>query len=138
MNTDSPSRVAVGLEYDGRAFAGWQAQRSLRTVQQVAEAALSSVAAEPVNLVCAGRTDAGVHARGQVAHFDTHASRTLRSWVFGANTELPRDVSVSWACLVPTHFHARHSAQARTYRYLILNRNSRSALAVRRATWICK
>jgi tRNA pseudouridine38-40 synthase len=130
------NRVAVGLEYDGTAYAGWQTQQSLRTVQGLAEAAVSSVAAEPVSLVCAGRTDAGVHARGQVAHFDTHVSRALRAWVLGANTELPRDVSVSWARPVPPHFHARYSAEARTYRYIILNRASRSALAAKRAVWI--
>jgi tRNA pseudouridine38-40 synthase len=130
------NRIAVGLEYDGTAYAGWQTQRSLRTVQKLAEAALGSVAAEPVSLVCAGRTDAGVHARGQVAHFETHASRSLRGWVLGANSELPRDVSVSWARPVPAHFHARYSAEARTYRYIILNRASRSALAAKRAMWI--
>jgi tRNA pseudouridine38-40 synthase len=129
-------RFAVGLEYDGAAYAGWQTQQSVPSIQAVAEAALSSVAAEPVSLVCAGRTDAGVHARGQVAHFDTHASRTMRAWILGANTELPRDVSVWWARPVPGHFHARYSAEARTYRYIILNRTARSALASRRAVWI--
>ncbi len=86
--------------------------------------------------MCAGRTDAGVHARGQVAHFDTHAQRNTRSWVLGANSELPDDVSLSWAIGVPAHFHARYSASARTYRYLILNRLARSALYARRAVWI--
>jgi len=129
-------RIAVGVEYDGAAFAGWQSQTALRTVQQVTEQALGRIAAEPVALVCAGRTDAGVHARGQVAHFDTHAERSTRSWVLGANTELPSDVSVSWALPVPAHFHARYSATARTYRYLVLNRLARSALTARRAAWI--
>jgi len=129
-------RIAVGLEYDGTLYAGWQTQPSLRTVQEVVEAAFSRVAAEPVSLICAGRTDAGVHARGQVAHFDTHASRSLRGWMLGANTELPSDVSVSWARPVPAHFHARYSAEARTYRYIILNRASRSALASKRAAWV--
>jgi tRNA pseudouridine38-40 synthase len=129
-------RIAVGVEYDGAAFAGWQAQAALRTVQQVTEQALGRIAAEPVALVCAGRTDAGVHAHGQVAHFDTHAQRTTRSWVLGANSELPADVSVSWALPVPAHFHARYSACARTYRYLILNRLARPALLARRAAWI--
>jgi tRNA pseudouridine38-40 synthase len=87
-------------------------------------------------LVCAGRTDAGVHACGQVAHFDTHATRSTRGWVLGANSELPTDVSISWATPVPAHFHARYCAEARTYRYLILNRAVRSALCARRATWI--
>jgi tRNA pseudouridine38-40 synthase len=130
------TRVAVGIEYDGSAYAGWQAQASLPTVQQVTERALGAVAAQPVSLVAAGRTDAGVHACGQVAHFDTGVDRRARSWVLGANTELPRDVSVSWARTVPAHFHARYSAEARTYHYLIANRLARSALAASRALWV--
>jgi tRNA pseudouridine38-40 synthase len=131
-------RIAVGIEYDGSAFAGWQSQQQLRTVQQVLEAALGAVAAEPVSLVCAGRTDAGVHARGQVAHFDTHAERAPRSWVLGANSELPPDLAVAWALPVPGHFHARYCAEARIYRYLILNRTARSALAAQRAAWVSR
>jgi len=130
------SRVVVGIEYDGAAHAGWQTQQRLRTVQALAERALSCVAGAPVALVCAGRTDAGVHARGQVAHFDTNISRSLRSWVLGANSELPPDISLTWARPVPMHFHARYSAEARTYRYLVLNRLTRSALWARRAAWI--
>ena len=129
-------RIAIGLEYDGRAYAGWQAQAGLTTVQGVAEAALASVADGPVSLTSAGRTDAGVHAVGQVAHFDTHAQRTMRGWTLGANTNLPADVSVHWAREVPESFNARFSAQSRTYRYLILNRGTRSALARGRATLI--
>jgi tRNA pseudouridine38-40 synthase len=129
-------RIAVGIEYDGGAYAGWQAQALLRTVQQVTEQALSRIAAQPVALTCAGRTDAGVHACGQVAHFDTDALRSTRSWVLGANSELPRDVSLSWAMPVPAHFHARYCAEARTYRYLIVNRLARPALLAARATWI--
>jgi tRNA pseudouridine38-40 synthase len=86
--------------------------------------------------VCAGRTDAGVHALGQVAHFDTDAVRAMRSWVLGANSELPPDISVAFAQAVPDHFHARFSAEARTYRYLVLNRSARSALWARRAAWV--
>jgi tRNA pseudouridine38-40 synthase len=129
-------RIAVGIEYDGAAYAGWQSQAALPTVQQVAERALSRIAAEPVSLTCAGRTDAGVHALGQVAHFDTSALRATRGWVLGANSELPRDVSVSWAVPVPGHFHARYCAEARTYRYVILNRLARSALLAARAAWV--
>jgi tRNA pseudouridine38-40 synthase len=129
-------RIAVGVEYDGSAFAGWQTQTTLRTVQQVAEQALGRVAASPVSLVGAGRTDAGVHARGQVAHFDTQAARSPRSWVLGANSELPADVSLTWARPMPAHFHARYSAEARTYRYLIANRLARPALAASRAAWV--
>jgi tRNA pseudouridine38-40 synthase len=127
-------RIAVGLEYDGTDFAGWQTQRSLRTVQGLAEAALSEVANEAVSLVCAGRTDSGVHAREQVAHFETHAHRSSRSWILGGNTNLPKDVSIAWAREVPAHFHARYSVEARTYRYYIYNRGVRSALTTRRAT----
>jgi tRNA pseudouridine38-40 synthase len=130
------ARIAVGIEYDGSAYAGWQAQPSLRTLQETTEQALSRVAAEPVSLTCAGRTDAGVHARGQVAHFDTHAVRSPRSWMLGANSELPRDVALSWVMPVPAHFHARYSAEARTYRYLIVNRLARPALLAARAAWI--
>jgi tRNA pseudouridine38-40 synthase len=130
------TRIAVGLEYDGAAYSGWQTQRTPRTIQQVAERALSGVAAEPIRLVGAGRTDAGVHAAGQVAHFDTTARRTMRAWVLGANSELPEDVAVAWAVPVPSHFHARYCAEARTYRYVIGNRTARPALSARRAAWV--
>ena len=129
-------RIAVGIEYDGSAYAGWQSQAQLRTLQQVTEQALAAIAAEGVSLTCAGRTDAGVHALGQVAHFDTHAVRSMRSWVLGANSALPGDVSVSWALPVPAHFHARFCAEARTYRYLIVNRLARPALLQQRAAWV--
>ncbi len=129
-------RIAVGIQYDGSAYAGWQVQAAVPTLQPVFERALSRIADEPVSLTCAGRTDAGVHALGQVAHFDTHAARSLRGWVLGANSELPRDVSVSWALQVPAHFHARYCAEARTYRYLIANRLARPALLAERAAWI--
>src|SRR4051812_44810450 len=120
------NRWALGIEYDGSAYSGWQTQQSLPTIQVLVENALSGVAAGPVEVVCAGRTDSGVHARWQVAHFDTNVIRPMRGWVMGANTELPRDVSVVWVRPVPLHFHARYSAEARTYRYIILNRGSRS------------
>jgi tRNA pseudouridine38-40 synthase len=129
-------RIAVGIEYDGSAYAGWQSQPTVASVQQVTELALGRIAAAPVALVCAGRTDAGVHAAGQVAHFDTEAVRSTHSWLRGANSELPRDVSLTFAHPVPEHFHARYSAEARSYRYLILNRSARSALHAQRAAWI--
>jgi tRNA pseudouridine38-40 synthase len=129
-------RIAVGVEYDGSAYAGWQVQSGLPTVQQVTERSLAQIAAQPVSLTSAGRTDAGVHAYGQVAHFETDSLRSMRSWVLGANSELPRDVSVSWARVVPAHFHARFSAEARTYRYLIVNRLARPALLATRAAWV--
>lgn len=127
------TRIAVGIEYDGTAYAGWQTQPSSPSVQAAIESALSGVANEPVSVTCAGRTDAGVHARWQVAHFDTQAQRSTRGWTLGANTDLPRDVSIVWCRPVPAHFHARYSAEARTYRYFILNRTVRSALAEKRA-----
>src|SRR5262245_201014 len=116
------TRIAVGLEYDGSAYSGWQTQSGPASIQQLAESAFASVAAHPVSLTCAGRTDAGVHALGQVAHFDSTVTRSARSWVLGANSVLPPDVSAHWAVEVPADFHARYSALARTYRYVILNR----------------
>ena len=130
------ARIAVGLEYEGTAYAGWQVQPAAPSVQAVTERALGRIADTPVALVCAGRTDAGVHALNQVAHFDTDAVRSLRSWVLGANSELPADVTLTWARPVPPHFHARFSAEARSYRYLILNRAARPALHAQRATWV--
>ncbi|MGH8229880.1 MAG: tRNA pseudouridine(38-40) synthase TruA, partial [Steroidobacteraceae bacterium] len=129
-------RVAIGLEYHGGAYAGWQAQPGLRTIQGCVEEALGRVAAQPVEVTCAGRTDAGVHAVGQVAHFDADARRTPRGWTLGANTLLPPDISVAWAQEVPADFHARHRAESRTYCYLIANFGTRAALAAGRATFI--
>ncbi len=129
------TRIALGLEYDGAQFCGWQIQDGARSVQACVEQALSRVADHPVRVTCAGRTDAGVHAMGQVAHFDTGAARAPRAWVFGANTYLPHDVSVLWAQPVSDEFHARFSATARHYRYVILNRAVRPALGHTRASW---
>jgi tRNA pseudouridine38-40 synthase len=129
------ARFAAGVEYDGRAYSGWQSQPGLNTVQDVLQGALSRVADSPVECVCAGRTDAGVHALAQVAHFDSDAMRSERGWRLGANTYLPNDVSVVWLREMPAHFHARYSAAARSYRYVILNRDSRPGLASGRATW---
>ncbi len=129
-------RWAVGLEYDGSGYAGWQTQASAPSIQSVTEQALSTVADHPVELTGAGRTDAGVHALAQVAHFDASATRSARSWVYGANTHLPPDVSALWAVPVPQTFHARYSALSRTYRYLILNRGTRPALGRQRVCWV--
>jgi tRNA pseudouridine38-40 synthase len=126
-------RIAVGIEYDGSRYSGWQVQQGAASLQAALEDALGRVADAPLALICAGRTDAGVHARAQVGHFDTAAVRTPRAWLLGANTGLPGDISLSWVRGVPGHFHARYSALARTYRYLILNRQSRSALSQGRA-----
>ncbi len=129
-------RIALGLEYDGSAFAGWQVQEpGVRTVQACVEAALSRIADHPVRLICAGRTDAGVHATAQVVHFDTTARRPLHAWVLGTNSHLPEAVAVRWAREVPEDFHARFSARSRCYRYLILNRPVRPTFLARRVTW---
>jgi tRNA pseudouridine38-40 synthase len=129
-------RVAIGVEYDGRRFHGWQAQGDERCVQDIVEAALSRVADEPIRVRCAGRTDAGVHALGQVIHFDTQVQRHERAWVLGGNTALPNDVNLLWAREVPETFNARFSAVDRSYRYLILDRSARSSLLGGRVTWI--
>lgn len=129
-------RVALGIEYDGSCYAGWQYQPHAPSVQERVESALAIVANEPVRVACAGRTDAGVHACGQVVHFDTSAERRERSWVLGANTHLPASINVNWARVVDDEFHARFSAVARSYRYLILNRWVRSAIHSGRATWV--
>jgi tRNA pseudouridine38-40 synthase len=128
-------RFAAGLEYDGRSYSGWQFQPGLDTIQDVVQRALARVADSPIDCVCAGRTDAGVHATSQVLHFDSEAGRTERAWRLGANTYLPCDVSVLWVREVPEQFHARFSATARSYRYLVLNRDSRPGLDTGRATW---
>jgi tRNA pseudouridine38-40 synthase len=130
------ARIAIGLEYDGSTYSGWQVQSAAPSIQAVVERALSIVADEPIAAVCAGRTDAGVHALQQVVHFDTAASRPDRGWVLGANAHLPDDVAVQWAMRVPDHFHARYSARSRTYRYVILNRSARSALSRSRVAWV--
>jgi tRNA pseudouridine38-40 synthase len=124
------TRVALGIAYDGSVFSGWQSQLNphLRTVQESLETALSRVADHAVTVHCAGRTDAGVHASGQVVHFDTTADRPLKAWVLGSNTLLPPQVAVQWARTVPADFHARFSAFSRRYRYLICNSTVRPAL----------
>jgi tRNA pseudouridine38-40 synthase len=121
-------RIAVGIEYDGSEFCGWQAQPSRCGVQDALDAALSQIAAGPVVSQCAGRTDAGVHALEQVAHFDTTAERPLTAWVRGVNTLLPRTVAVRWARAVPAAFHARYSARGRVYAYVLRNRPQRPGL----------
>lgn len=129
-------RIALGVEYDGSRYHGWQRQEpGVATVQGELEAALSRVANTEVRVVCAGRTDAGVHATGQVVHFDTDVERDNKSWVFGANANLPDDVAVRWATRVPEHFHARFSAVSRQYRYVICSDPVRPALYRHQVTW---
>ena len=130
------TRIALGIEYDGTDFRGWQTQQpGVRTVQECLEAALSKVANHPVAVVCAGRTDAGVHGTGQVVHFDSEAPREMKSWIMGANTNLPRDVTVRWATPVDDAFHARFSAVSRRYRYVICNHARPPALFRNQVTW---
>lgn len=128
-------RIALGIEYDGTEFSGWQRLNHGETVQGTLERALSFVAAQPVEVVCAGRTDAGVHGRCQVVHFDTDVPRDMRAWVLGACSNLPSTVAVLWAQPVEPTFHARFSARSRRYRYRILNRQVRAALDARYVTW---
>ncbi|MDE2091974.1 MAG: tRNA pseudouridine(38-40) synthase TruA, partial [Gammaproteobacteria bacterium] len=131
------ARMALGLEYDGTDFMGWQRQSHAgRTVQGCLEEAISRVADHPVDVVCAGRTDAGVHALGQVAHFDVEARRDLRGWLLGINSNLPVDVAVNWIMDVPDEFHARYRACARHYRYCIVNRPTRPAVVRSQMTWV--
>lgn len=130
-------RIAMGVEYDGAGFHGWQIQVGVRSVQEVLEQALSRVANHPVRVQCAGRTDAGVHGVGQVIHFDTEADRSERNWLLGANVNMSHDVSVTWVKQMPDdNFHARFSATSRSYRYVILNRTTRSALLRSHVVWV--
>ena len=131
------ARLAFGLEYDGSGYHGWQEQSGSRSVQGAVNQALSRVANHEVRCMGAGRTDAGVHAIEQVAHFDTRARRSMRDWLLGTNTYLPEDVNLLWVREVPGEFHARHSACSRSYSYLILNRAVRSAL-VRNRAWVIR
>src|SRR5215831_16408335 len=128
-------RIALGLEYDGGRYRGWQTQAHALSVQDEVERALGFVANHPVSVTSAGRTDAGVHASMQVVHFDASIDRGERAWVLGANTEMERDISALWARPVPDGFHARYSALARSYRYIILNRQQRPALERDRVCW---
>ncbi|MEE4277868.1 MAG: tRNA pseudouridine(38-40) synthase TruA [Halieaceae bacterium] len=132
-------RIALRIEYDGSRFAGWQAQPQLPavdTVQETLEHGLSRVAARPVRVHCAGRTDTGVHASAQWVHFDAPVSRGLKAWVVGVNAQLDPDLRVADACLVKEHFHARHSASGRRYDYLIANTAVAPALLARRVLWV--
>ena len=128
-------RVALGIEYDGSGFLGWQRQVHGASVQSALEHALTEVADAPVEAICAGRTDTGVHAHCQVVHFDTDAERSPRGWALGATSRLPDSVCVRWAQPVDAAFHARFSARARRYRYRILNRGVRPALQRDYLTW---
>jgi tRNA pseudouridine38-40 synthase len=129
------TRIALGIEYDGSRFLGWQTQPGGGAVQDALETALSAIADAPVRVTCAGRTDRGVHARAQVVHFDTGAERPDSAWVRGVNAMLPEAMAVLWSQRVAPDFHARYAARSRTYRYVLINRPVRPALAARYAGW---
>jgi tRNA pseudouridine38-40 synthase len=132
-------RWAMGVAYEGTQYVGWQIQNdSKNTVQAHVEKALSFVANEPIHVTCAGRTDAKVHASGQVIHCDTIAQRDAHSFILGANSVLPRDISITWAQVVPESFNARFSANSRRYRYLIYNHRSRPGILDAFVTWQCR
>jgi len=130
-------RVACRVEYDGSRYSGWQAQPHLdvQTVQTTLETALAVVAAAPLRVHCAGRTDSGVHAYNQIVHFDAPVVRSAKAWVLGGNGNLPFDVRLHWAVPVVEEFHARFSALSRRYRYVIANTPVRPALLGRQLTW---
>lgn len=131
------TRIALRVEYDGRAFNGWQAQTKLDvpTVQEALESALSAIGDQPIRTWCAGRTDTGVHASGQIIHFDDPVGRSLKSWILGVNSELPESVAIHWAGIVSSEFHARFSAVSRRYQYIISNTPTRSAQLSGLVTW---
>ncbi len=128
-------RIALGIEYEGTTYAGWQSQLHGNTVQDVLEEALGRIAAAPVRVACAGRTDAGVHALAQVVHFDVAVDRPDSAWVRGVNSHLPPQVAVRWAHPVADDFHARFCALSRSYRYVLLNRPVRPAVQHGRVGW---
>ena len=128
-------RFALGIEYDGAEFFGWQRQSHAPSVQQSVEASLTIVANHPVTVICAGRTDTGVHARGQVIHFDSPSNRSERQWILGINSNLPDAVRVLWIHAVDDSFHARFSACSRSYRYSIMNRWVRPAIGASYYGW---
>jgi tRNA pseudouridine38-40 synthase len=128
-------RIALAVEYDGSPYHGWQRQSEVDSVQAQLETALSRVANEPIVVVCAGRTDRAVHATYQVVHFETPVERADHAWLMGGTFFLPPDITLLWARPVPDDFHARFSATARSYRYVILNRGTRAAINRERVTW---
>ena len=131
-------RVALGVGYRGQAYQGWQSQPGGRTVQDRLEAALAQFAGTPVRTLCAGRTDAGVHAINQVVHFDTSVRREPFSWVRGSNRYLPDDIAVQWCRPMPDEFHARNDARGRRYRFVVLESAVRPALETGLAGWVMR
>jgi tRNA pseudouridine38-40 synthase len=135
VSTEGVQRLAVGIEYDGTGYSGWQRQTDAPTIQEEVEKALSSIANHPVEVVSAGRTDAGVHALGQVFHFDVQTQRPFHGWLLGANTRLPDAIALQWVRAVSSDFHARFSATSRRYRYVIFQSRVRPALQRHQACW---
>jgi tRNA pseudouridine38-40 synthase len=135
-HTRAIRRIALGVSYLGCAYKGWQSQPGGGTVQDALEAALSKFATKRIKVLCAGRTDAGVHGINQVVHLDTDIDRGPFSWVRGTNAYLPKDIAVQWAAEVPAHFHARNSALGRRYTYVLLEAAVRPALETGRAGWV--
>ena len=136
--TETVSRFAAEVEYDGTHYHGWQSQKNdLPTIQDKVEQALSIVADDDITVICAGRTDAGVHATGQTIHFDTKVKRSLRAWTHGANANLPKDIVIHWVKLVPYDFHARFKANSRRYCYTIFNNQIRPVIVRNNVTWQC-
>jgi tRNA pseudouridine38-40 synthase len=129
-------RIALGISYSGSGYEGWQSQLSRNTVQDKLELALTRFAVQPIRVMCAGRTDAGVHALMQVAHFDTPVQREAASWVRGTNAFLPDDIAVQWARHVPDTFHSRGSAIARRYAYVVLESPVRPSVEAKRVGWV--
>ncbi len=128
-------KYAIGVEYSGANYCGWQQQKHCFSVQQHLQEAIGFVANHPIQLVCAGRTDAGVHAMEQIAHFDSDSKRDRRAWILGSNCRLPRDIRIRWIVPVNAKFHARYSAVARSYRYIVLNSEVPSAIFHDRCHW---
>jgi tRNA pseudouridine38-40 synthase len=128
-------RIAIGVAYDGRSYEGWQSQPGGNTIQDRVEAALATIADEPIRVTAAGRTDAGVHATGQVVHFDTVAERPESAWIRGMNTQLPDAIAVQWASAVDAGFHARYAATSRTYAYVLYNHPVRPAVFAGKTGW---
>lgn len=128
-------RLALGVEYDGTGYCGWQRLKHAPSVQGALEKAMMTVAGNPITVHCSGRTDSGVHATRQIVHFDAPVPRSEKAWVFGVNANLPRDIAVRWVAPVADDFHARFLTLARRYRYVILNQPSRPVLERANATW---
>lgn len=129
-------RLALGIEYDGARYHGWQRQQTVVSVQQLVEEALSEIANEPIKVVCAGRTDAGVHATCQVVHFETQSVRRDKAWTIGINRYLPDDIAAKWVKPMDEDFHARFSATARRYRYVIFNSRLRNSILAKGVTHV--